>query len=1007
MKVFHSFRLDALNQCLWRGDQRLTITPRAFDVLRYLVEHPGRLVTQEEILDALWPKAYVNQEVVKKYILAIRKVLGDHQHEPIFIETLPRRGYQFIAPVQEDVGGASLATSAIAESRIVGRDKALARLTDFLDKAVQGQRQIIFIAGEPGIGKTALLDAFHQRAARLPDVRIARGQCVEGFGGKEPYYPMLEALGQLMRDRNGAPIVQSLAARAPTWLVQFPSLVQAAQREALQREIMGATRERMLREICEALESLTQATTLIFVFEDLQWVDASTLDLISALARRRDAARLVILGTYRPLDVVLSQSPLKALKRELQLHGLCEEIGLERLAICDVAKYVTRKFGGGLPTDLADFVHRHSGGNPLFMIAIVQDLHDKGWIAQENGTWTLTAPLEKIDPGIPRTLQQMLDIQFDQLSASEQQILRSACVAGERFSVWLISPLLDFTSDQIEDVCEGLAERQQLIKAAGIDEVTDGGFTACYEFIHALYREGIYRRLSDLARSKLHLKIAERLESQHPPAKAAQELAPELARHFEFAHDYARAIHYLLKAAERAGSRFAYRESIRILQHALELVPKVPSGAVLECQIQEFIGDAYFVLGAMAESAKSYQTGAHHASRAGLKAAQVSALCSLVRPLGLIDPDRGIAAIDQAAQVSDGLDDPLLVARTRMLGAAIRLLYDTWRSEDAELCTTAYETLRRLGEDESPSYHKMIYAHVLVLEGDYEEAIAMFDHDASRLAGPASLIAHFFALSGKTVALLRSGRFGEVLQIVRDGKEMAAKDGNDPWLFNFREAWLHVLMLDFEGGRRLCEAMLCSGPEYPTGQPQAIARVSEGYVELDRSNYAGAVERFSQVVDSRSDGKFFLHWAWRMTAQLGLSDTWLAAGDLRNARNSCDLFLSSALSTSDPYFRALAWDRMARFAMFAQDWDAAQGYVDQALSVVKNFAVPMAAWQVYATAHDWNFEAKRDRAAQAHRAAAVRHILSIADSFAPDEPLRASFLAAAPVRRILTGPRSA
>src|SRR5215470_3784367 len=102
MKRFHSFRLDPRNQCLWRGEQRVSITPKAFDVLRYLVEHPGRLVTQEEILEALWPETYVNQEVVKKYILGIRKVLGDRHDKPVFIETFPRRGYQFVAKVIEE-----------------------------------------------------------------------------------------------------------------------------------------------------------------------------------------------------------------------------------------------------------------------------------------------------------------------------------------------------------------------------------------------------------------------------------------------------------------------------------------------------------------------------------------------------------------------------------------------------------------------------------------------------------------------------------------------------------------------------------------------------------------------------------------------------------------------------------------------------------------------------------------------------------------------------------------
>jgi DNA-binding winged helix-turn-helix (wHTH) protein len=103
MKSFHSFRLDPANQCLWRGEQRIPLTPKAFDVLRYLVEHHGRLVTQGEMLEALWPETYVNPELVKKYILGIRKVLGDRHDKPVFIETFPKRGYQFVAPVRDDI----------------------------------------------------------------------------------------------------------------------------------------------------------------------------------------------------------------------------------------------------------------------------------------------------------------------------------------------------------------------------------------------------------------------------------------------------------------------------------------------------------------------------------------------------------------------------------------------------------------------------------------------------------------------------------------------------------------------------------------------------------------------------------------------------------------------------------------------------------------------------------------------------------------------------------------
>ena len=217
----------------------MPLVPKAFNVLRYLVEHPGRLVTQDEILGALWPETYVNPEVIKKYILGIRKVLGDQHDKPEFIETLPKRGYQFVAAVSDEVVAGPQGPATEITKKMVGRDAALAELNSYLRRALQGQRQVIFVTGEAGIGKTALVDAFHQQATRNHTLRVARGQCVEGFGGKEAYYPMLESLGQLIRNPDRNPVVSILETRAPTWMIQFPSLVNAGQREVLQREILG------------------------------------------------------------------------------------------------------------------------------------------------------------------------------------------------------------------------------------------------------------------------------------------------------------------------------------------------------------------------------------------------------------------------------------------------------------------------------------------------------------------------------------------------------------------------------------------------------------------------------------------------------------------------------------------------------------------------------------------------------------------------------------------------
>src|SRR5262249_36542209 len=298
------------------------------------------------------------------------------------------------------------------------------------------------------------------------------------------------------------------------------------------------------------------------------------------------------------------------------------------------------------------------------------------------------------------------------------------------------------------------------------------------------------------------------------------------------------------------------------------------------------------------------------------------------------------------------------------------------------------------------------YAHVLALQGNYREAFQVFEGGTPETHQKGSLMAYFFSLSGRTVTLLRLGEFGEVLQIVRDGREMADKNGNDPWLFNFRELWLRTLVLDFEGVRRLCEVVMRPSAEYPTEQPMTIARVAAGYAEIDRGKYGHAIEYFNQVRDPKITPKFFLHWVWRMIAQLGLGEAWLQSGNTVKARENADGFLESALSTSDPYLHALAWEMKARVAMTEKHWKAAKEYIESALTILDKFEVPVAAWQVHATAWGLYRHAKDDKRAKTHRAKAEAYILKLANSFAQDEPLRASFLSAAAVSRIVASPRS-
>jgi len=540
----------------------------------------------------------------------------------------------FKADMSECGPSGSAAQAQPGHGRLVGRARALGELRDCLRKTLRGQRQIVFITGEPGIGKTALVDEFESRAAAdVSGLRIARGQCVEGYGGKEPYYPMLEALRELCRGPVGESVIETLAAEAPTWLVQFPALVKREHRETLQRELLGATRKRMLREIGDALETIAAARPLLLVFEDLQWADHSTVDLISALARRRAPDKLMLIATKRPVDMVIPEHPLKALKQDLLLHQLCRETTLEPLGEAEVAEYLAAESSGGsLPEGLAKLVHHHSEGNPLFMVAVLDHMIERGQVSREGGGWRLRVPLEEIALGAPEKLRRMIEAQIDRLSAKQRHALEVAGVAGVAFSARVCAAAADIKPEDFEDLCEEISRRHHMVRSFGSEHLPDGTVSARYEFVHALYSEVLYRRLASGRRAKLHQRIGEQLETLF--SDRLTEAAPELARHFEHASDWQRAVKYLSVAAETARRRYANLEATVLLRHALDLSSKLPEAArgVSEIKILEKLGMIY-ASEYDPRAIENYDAMASRAAHLGLIDVEARALVNLAYPL--------------------------------------------------------------------------------------------------------------------------------------------------------------------------------------------------------------------------------------------------------------------------------------------------------------------------------------------------------------------------------------
>ena len=602
---FGPFRVDWDNHTIHNDAHELRVTPKAFAVLRYLLARPGQVVTKEELLRSVWPSTIVSEAALTVCIRELRRVFGDSARAPQYLETVHRRGFRFIGPVQGPRSKVQGPTFEPAPSPqhpappLVGRAAELSHLHQLLEKARSGERQIVFVTGEPGIGKTALLDAFvfgvqshepfgvntnpkskipgpqlrtpNSELSPTPDPRpltpnpwLAQGQCIEQFGPGEPYLPLLAALGELGRGPAQDRLVTTLRQYAPTWLMQLSALATPADRAALQVHTFGATRERMLRELAEGLEALTRDTVLILTLEDLHWSDPSTQDALSFLARRRHPARLLVLGTYRPTEVLGNGHPLRTLTQDLAIHRHSVELPVPLLTEAAVAEYLAIRARPLQP--LARTIHHRTSGNPLFMVNVVEDLLLHGPATNDGPA---QAPLN-----VPATIRQMLERQIDQLSTDEHQLLVTASAVGTEFAAATIAPSLARSVTTVEEHCASLARREHFVRATGTTQWPDGTTSARYSFRHALYHDVLYERVTPSQRLQVHQQIGARLEQGY--GDRAEEIAAALAVHFEQARDYPRAVQYHGQAGRTALGRSAAQEAIGHLTTALDLLTQLP-----------------------------------------------------------------------------------------------------------------------------------------------------------------------------------------------------------------------------------------------------------------------------------------------------------------------------------------------------------------------------------------------------------------------------------------------
>jgi DNA-binding winged helix-turn-helix (wHTH) protein/predicted ATPase len=589
---FGDICFDARTGELQRNVGAARLTPKAAAVLAALLERAPELVTKEELFARVWDGKAVGDEALTCCIQELRRALVDDARQPRFIETWHRRGYRLMVPVTEVVGTVDLpavfSAAAADPSKLVGRTAEMAELQRRLGLALAGQRQLIFVIGEPGIGKSALASVFTDRVDRHR-VKVTQGQCLDHHGAGEPYLPLIEALTRLAAAPDGAPIKTALAAHAPSWFAQMPSLWSQSDRRT--QEGRGrATRERMLRELTHAVEAISSDSPLVLQLEDIHWSDASTLDWLAHVARRPEPARLMVLATFRPADAAAIAAGLGGITSELAVHGRCHEISLSPLRLEAIEAYLTARLGEGARgaqlRETARVLLERTGGNPLFMVSIVNEL------AQQN------AATPDALGAVPQDVRRFIERQIDSLDEANRTLLSAASVIRREFATAAVAAAAFETNvEQIEAACARLARLGVFIVRSGAGAWPDGTPTEFYAFRHDLYRELLYERLSATRRAQSHARVGARLEAAWVTRPDA--IAAEIAEHFERGNERVRAIPHRQRAAAKALRRSANEEAIGHLRRALDAIGHIADEVErtrVEAELQVAMGAAFMAV---------------------------------------------------------------------------------------------------------------------------------------------------------------------------------------------------------------------------------------------------------------------------------------------------------------------------------------------------------------------------------------------------------------------------
>jgi predicted ATPase len=482
----------------------------------------------------------------------------------------------------------------------VGRQAELAELRAGLESVATGRGLFLCVTGEPGIGKTTLVEDFlAELAATGRTYTVGRGRCSERLAGAEAYLPFLEALESLLHGASGEAVARVMKVVAPTWYAQVvPHAAEDLSFARMLEQAKAASQDRLKRELGAFLQEVSRVRPLLLFLDDLHWADASTIDLLAYIGGKCAAMPLLLVLTYRPTDLLLSKHPFVPVKQDLQTRSICREVALEFLGRPDIERYLALEFPQHrFPNELAALIHAKTEGNPLFMVDLLHHLRSRQVLAQDQGRWVLAQSLPDLQRELPESVRSMIERKIAQLGEADRRLLVAASLQGSEFEAAVVARALALDAAEVEEQLERLERVHAFIRLVGEHEFPDRTLTLRYRFVHVLYQNAFFAALRPTRRASLSAAVAQALVDYHGEKSTA--VAGELALLWESARDFARAADCYLQAAQNAARLFADQEVIVLAHRGLELLkslPDAPDRNQLELRFQAVLIPALMVI---------------------------------------------------------------------------------------------------------------------------------------------------------------------------------------------------------------------------------------------------------------------------------------------------------------------------------------------------------------------------------------------------------------------------